>query len=93
VIVAGAVLSAGGVYYLSRIPLHGSYAADLLPGLVLMSFGLGAIFVGATVAANAGVPPDQAGLAAGLVNTSLPARRRRGPRPHLGDRDRADERP
>ena len=36
-----------------------------------MSLGLGAIFVGATVAANAGVPEKQAGLAAGLLNTSL----------------------
>src|SRR5205823_2571161 len=37
VIVAGALLSAGGIYYLSRIPLHGSYAPDVLPGLVLMA--------------------------------------------------------
>jgi EmrB/QacA subfamily drug resistance transporter len=71
VIFAGAMVSAAGIYDLSRIPLHGSYLADLLPGLVVMSLGLGAIFVGATVAANAGVPADRAGLAAGLLNTSL----------------------
>jgi len=71
VIVAGALLSAGAIYYLSRIPLHGSYLADIFPGLIVMSLGLGAIFVGATVAANAGVPADRAGLAAGLLNTSL----------------------
>jgi hypothetical protein len=65
------MLSAAGIYELSRIPLHGSYLADLLPGLVVMSLGLGAIFVGATVAANAGVPEDRSGLAAGLLNTSL----------------------
>jgi EmrB/QacA subfamily drug resistance transporter len=70
-IFAGAMLSAAGIYELSRIPLHGTYLADLLPGLVVMSLGLGAIFVGATVAANAGVPEDRAGLAAGLLNTSL----------------------
>ena len=35
-----------------------------------MSIGLGAVFTGVTTAANAGVPPDKAGLAAGLVNTS-----------------------
>jgi MFS family permease len=35
-----------------------------------MALGLGAILVGATVAANAGVPANQAGLAAGLLNTS-----------------------
>jgi MFS family permease len=71
VLVAGAMLSAGAIYYLSRIPVDGHYASDLLPGLVVMALGLGAIFVGATVAANAGVPANQAGLAAGLINTSL----------------------
>src|SRR5437764_173996 len=70
VIVAGALLSAGGIYYLSRIPLHGSYAPDVLPGLVVMALGFGAVFVGVTTAANAGVPADKAGLAAGLLSTS-----------------------
>ena len=70
VIVAGALLSAGGIYYLSKIPLHGSYAADVLPGLVTMAVGFGAVFVGVTTAANAGVPADRAGLAAGLLSTS-----------------------
>ena len=36
-----------------------------------MSIGLGAVFVTVTTAANAGVPADKAGLAAGLLNTSL----------------------
>jgi predicted MFS family arabinose efflux permease len=70
VIVTGALLAAGGIYYLSRVPVHGSYLTDLLPGLAVMALGLGAIIVGATVAANAGVPANQAGLAAGLLNTS-----------------------
>jgi MFS family permease len=71
VIVAGTLIAAGGMYYLSRIPVHGSYLTDLLPGLLIMSVGLGAVFVAVTTAANAGVPADQAGLAAGLLNTSL----------------------
>ena len=70
VIVAGALLSAGGIYYLSRIPLHGSYVPNVLPGLVMMALGFGAVFVGVTTAANAGVPADKAGLAAGLLSTS-----------------------
>src|SRR5215831_14312590 len=70
IIVAGALVSAGAVYWLSRIPVDGSYLADLLPGLLIMSFGLGFVFVGVNTAANAGVPPDKAGLAAALVNTS-----------------------
>jgi EmrB/QacA subfamily drug resistance transporter len=70
VIVVGSLLAAAGIYYLSRVPVHGSYLADLLPGLVVMSLGLGAVLVAVQTAANAGVPPDKAGLAAGLVSTS-----------------------
>jgi EmrB/QacA subfamily drug resistance transporter len=70
VIVAGALLSAGGIYSLSKIPVHGAYASDVLPGLVIMAAGFGAVFVGVTTAANAGVPADKAGLAAGLLSTS-----------------------
>jgi MFS family permease len=71
IMVAGALLAAGGVYWLSRIPVHGSYMSDLLPGLLIMSVGLGAVFVGVQTAANAGVPPDKAGLAASLIAASF----------------------
>jgi MFS family permease len=70
VIVAGALIAASGVYYLSRIPVHGSYLTDLLPGLVVMSIGLGALLVAVTTGANAGVPAEKAGLAAALLNAS-----------------------
>ena len=69
VIVAGALIVAGGLYWLSRIPVDGSYVTDILPGLLVASFGLGGVFTGATNAANAGVGEDKAGLAAGLLNT------------------------
>jgi len=69
-IVAGSLIAAGGVYYLSRIPVDGSYVSDLLPGMVVMSIGLGTVFVAVTTAANAGVPSDRAGLAASLLNAS-----------------------
>ncbi|MEP7020034.1 MAG: MFS transporter [Pseudonocardiales bacterium] len=70
VITAGALITSGGVYLLSRIPVDGSYLTDLLPGLLVTSFGIGAVFVGAVTAANNGVPPDKAGLAAALLNAS-----------------------
>jgi predicted MFS family arabinose efflux permease len=70
VIVTGALIGAGGLYWLSRIPVHGSYLTDLLPGLLVLSFGLGPMFVGVTTAANAGVPSDKSGLAAALLNAS-----------------------
>jgi EmrB/QacA subfamily drug resistance transporter len=70
VIVAGALIAAAGVWYLSRIPVHGTYPRTLLPGLLIMAFGIGAVLVSVTTAANAGVPEDKAGLAAGLLNAS-----------------------
>jgi MFS family permease len=50
--------------------VHGSYSADLLPGLMVVALGMGAVFVSVAAAANAGVPPDKAGLAAGLLSSS-----------------------
>jgi EmrB/QacA subfamily drug resistance transporter len=70
VIVLGALIGSGGVYWLSRIPVDGSYLADLLPGLMITSLGLGAMFVGVLTAANAGVDADRSGLAAALLNSS-----------------------
>jgi hypothetical protein len=70
VIVAGALIAAAGVWYLSRLPVHGTYPRNLLPGLVIMAIGIGAVLVSVTTAANAGVPADKAGLAAGLLSAS-----------------------
>jgi EmrB/QacA subfamily drug resistance transporter len=69
VVLAGSLIGAGGLYWLSRIPVDGSYLTDILPGLLTVSIGLGGVFTGLTTAANAGVDEDKAGLAAGLLNT------------------------
>jgi EmrB/QacA subfamily drug resistance transporter len=71
VIAVGGAIGAGGLVWLSRIPLHGSYVPDILPGMLLVGLGLGAAFVAVTTAANAGVGEENAGLAAGLLNASL----------------------
>jgi predicted MFS family arabinose efflux permease len=70
VFVTGTLVAGGGVFLISQVPIHASYLTDILPGLVIMSLGLGAEFVAATTAANAGVPPQTAGLAAALFNAS-----------------------
>jgi EmrB/QacA subfamily drug resistance transporter len=70
VIVGGSLIASVGIYWLSRVPVHGTYAASVLPGLLTMPLGAGAVFVGATIAANAGVPAHQAGLAAALLNAA-----------------------
>jgi MFS family permease len=68
--VAGCLIAGAGIYYVSRVPLHGSYVSDLLPGFLVLSLGAGSVFVSVAAAANAGVPSDKAGLAAGLLNSS-----------------------
>jgi EmrB/QacA subfamily drug resistance transporter len=67
---AGALITAGGIFWLSRIPVHGSYVSDLLPGMLLVGIGVTPMFVAVATAANAGVPADKAGLAASLLNAS-----------------------
>ena len=70
-IVTGALLGAVGVFLLSRIPLHGTYLPDILPGIVIMGAGVGLVLVGVQNAANGGVPADKAGLAASLITASF----------------------
>ncbi len=71
VIVTGALLAAGGIFWLSRIPVDGTYLGNLLAPLVIMGLGLGLLYAGVQTAANAGVPQDQAGLAAALITASF----------------------
>jgi hypothetical protein len=56
---------------LSRIPVHGTYVADLVPGITIMGAGVGFVLVGVQNAANGGVPADKAGLAASLITASF----------------------
>lgn len=69
-IIAGMLIAAAGIFLLSRIPVDGTYVADLLPGLLITSVGLGFAFVAVTTAANANVPAERAGLAASMLNAS-----------------------
>lgn len=70
VAIAGLALSAAGMAYLTRLPTTGDVLLDVLPGLVVVAFGLGAILLAAQTTAFAGVREADAGLLSGLVNTS-----------------------
>jgi EmrB/QacA subfamily drug resistance transporter len=70
VLVVGFSALASGLAYLSQISVGGSYAADLLPGFLLMAMGLGFSFVPISISALSGVQAAEAGLASGLINTS-----------------------
>jgi EmrB/QacA subfamily drug resistance transporter len=68
--VAGLLLSAAGLLYLSTVGPGSDYLTGVLPGLVLAGLGMGTTLVSGTVAATQGVPSNEAGLASGLLNTS-----------------------
>jgi EmrB/QacA subfamily drug resistance transporter len=66
----GFVLAAGGLVLLAQLPVHGSYAVNLLPALLLSSLGMGAVFMPLTLIATTGLADEDQGLASGLFNTS-----------------------
>jgi EmrB/QacA subfamily drug resistance transporter len=66
----GSMLAALGLLLFLRLTPDSSYLADLLPGIMLTSIGMGLVFVPVTLIATSGVPADDAGLASGLFNTS-----------------------
>jgi MFS family permease len=70
VLLSGLALFTAGVAWLSRIPVHGSYLANLLGPDLIIGVGLGLAFIAITIASTAGVPDDRAGLAGGLINTT-----------------------
>ena len=67
----GMVLLAAGSLVLAQAPVGGSYLGDLLLGLLLFGLGIGPVFATATIAALAGVPERDAGVASGLSNTAF----------------------
>ena len=67
----GMALMGAGALLLSQVSVDGSYFGDIFLGLLLFGPGIGLAFVTATVAALAGVPEHESGLASGLSNTAF----------------------
>lgn len=70
VALTGMFTAAVGLLLLARIPVDGQYVSDVLPGLLVMSAGLGLTFVPMTLIATSGVADTDAGLASGIFNSS-----------------------
>ncbi|MFI2348280.1 MFS transporter [Streptomyces sp. NPDC019443] len=69
-VTAALLTEAAGLLWLSRLSADGSYLADVLGPSILVGLGLSIAFVQLTALAMDGVPPQDAGLAGGLVNTT-----------------------
>jgi EmrB/QacA subfamily drug resistance transporter len=67
----GLALAAIGLALFARAPVDGSFAVDVLPGMLLLGFGAGVALNPLLLAAMSDVAPSEAGLASGVVNTAF----------------------
>jgi EmrB/QacA subfamily drug resistance transporter len=71
VLVPGMALVAVGLAWLTRAPVDGGYAVDVLPAMLLLGVGAGVSFPALMTLAMSGASDADAGLASGLVNTTM----------------------
>ncbi|MFD7697618.1 MFS transporter [Streptomyces sp. NPDC059805] len=66
----GFLVAAVGMLLLTQLEIGSSYAALLLPAMLLLGLGMGTAFMPAMSLATLGVKPQDAGVASAMVNTS-----------------------
>ncbi|MFD4996217.1 MFS transporter [Streptomyces buecherae] len=69
-IVASALLAAGGFLWQSALGPHSDYVTGLLGPALVMSTGMGLLITPITTTVTSGVAPDAAGAASGLMNAA-----------------------
>jgi len=69
-LVSGLLILAGGIGWLSLLPVDGSFVPDILPATIVAATGMSLAYIPAMLAALAGAKPDESGLASGIVNTT-----------------------
>jgi EmrB/QacA subfamily drug resistance transporter len=70
-LVPGLGLVLAGLLLLARAPVDGTYVTDLLPVMLLVGTGVALCFPALMTLAMSGSTPADAGLASGLVNTTV----------------------
>jgi EmrB/QacA subfamily drug resistance transporter len=70
ILMVAPLIVGSGLFWLSHIPVDGTFWGNVAPGLILLGFGMGGTFVSVTIAATSGVPHHESGLASGILNTS-----------------------
>jgi len=66
--IMGPAFAAGGMFWLSQVSEHSTYAGGLLGPMMLTGLGMGLTFVPLSLVSLAGVGNDDAGIAASLLN-------------------------
>jgi EmrB/QacA subfamily drug resistance transporter len=67
----GVLLIAVGLAAFGRAPVHGEYVRDVLPVMAILGLGIGTSFPSLMTLAMSGATKRDAGLASGLVNTTV----------------------
>ncbi|HET7432054.1 MAG TPA: MFS transporter [Nocardioides sp.] len=67
--VAGLLVVAAGAWLLAGMDADPSYAADVLPGFIVLGLGTGPMFVAISIVAMGGISHEQSGLASGVMMT------------------------
>ncbi|MET7322810.1 MFS transporter [Streptomyces sp. NPDC005549] len=70
VITIGFLVAASGMALLNRLTLDSTYVAHIMPGMILLGLGIGAVMTTAFQGATAGVHQEDTGVASALINTS-----------------------
>jgi EmrB/QacA subfamily drug resistance transporter len=70
-LVPGLVMIAVGLALVARVPVDGNYVTDVLPSILLIGAGVGTAFPALMTLSMSGATPEDAGLASGLVNTTM----------------------
>jgi EmrB/QacA subfamily drug resistance transporter len=70
-LIAGLGFAAAGLLLFSRAPVDASYWVDIAPVQLLLGAGAGLAFPALMTLAMSGATPSDAGLASGLVNTTV----------------------
>ncbi|WP_227998885.1 MFS transporter [Nocardia australiensis] len=69
-LVSGAALTTVGLLWMAALPAEADYLAQILGPTVLWACGISVMSLPVTDIATAGIEPESAGLASGLVNTA-----------------------
>src|SRR4051794_39629267 len=70
VLTAGMLLSAAALVMFARLPVHGTYFADLFPAFLVSGIGLALAFIPMSMGGRTGVRQEDAGIGSGLINPS-----------------------
>ena len=66
---AGSAVAAAGLFGFSQLQVDSTYVTGLLPFILLLSFGMGLIFVPMTLTAVSGVANEDSGVGSAVLNT------------------------